>query len=53
VEFLNGLQSYELAEPLDAHGVEVFSRLRDSELEPSVYLDTFFETGSERQQTDA
>lgn len=51
--FLSCSQAYELAEPLDAHGVEAFSLLRDSDLEPSVYLETFFDTGSERQQTDA
>lgn len=52
-EFLNLSQAYELPEPLDAHGIEVYSLLRDSEMEPSVYLDTFFDTGSERQHTDA
>lgn len=30
-------------------GAEVFSLLRDSELEPESYLDRFFDTGSERQ----
>jgi hypothetical protein len=40
-------QAYALdEEPGD--GVEVFSLLRDSELDPSQYLATFFETGWER-----
>ncbi|WLD10182.1 hypothetical protein [Planctellipticum variicoloris] len=49
-EFLNCLQAYELAEPFDAHGVEVFSLLRDSDLEPPAYIGTFFDTGFERQR---
>jgi hypothetical protein len=31
-------------------GAEVFSLMRDSDLAPSDYLDTFFDTSSERQQ---
>lgn len=30
-------------------GAEVFSLLRESDLEPDAYLDTFFDTGEERQ----
>lgn len=30
-------------------GIEVFSLLRESDLEPSDYLDAFFDTGDERQ----
>ena len=30
---------------------EVFSLIRSSELEPNEYLDSFFDTGSERQST--
>lgn len=41
-------QAYELADP-PGHGREVFSLIRDSELEPSEYLDRYFDTGSERQ----
>jgi hypothetical protein len=36
-------------EPVD--GAEVFSLMRDSQLAPAEYLDAFFDTGSERQQT--
>jgi hypothetical protein len=30
-------------------GAEIFSLLRDSELEPDEYLDAFFDTGTERE----
>lgn len=41
-------QCYRLVdEPGD--GAEVFSLMRDSQLEPDAYLDRFFDTGSERQ----
>lgn len=30
-------------------GAEVFSLMRDSDLEPDDYLDAFFSTGNERQ----
>lgn len=33
-------------------GVEVFSLLRESDLDPSDYLDAFFDTGAERQGVD-
>lgn len=33
------------------HGAEIFSLIRRSELDPSTYLDTFFDTGEENQQT--
>lgn len=47
--YLGLAQSYKLAdEPGD--GAEVFSLIRMSRLEPSKYLDTFFDTGTERQQ---
>jgi len=48
-EFFNRLQASERAGPLDAHGVEVFSLLRDSDLEPPADISTFFDTGFERQ----
>jgi len=31
-------------------GMEVFSLMRDSDLPPREYLDSFFDTGSERTQ---
>jgi hypothetical protein len=42
-------QAYAMVEP-PAHGVEVFSLMRDSELPPSDYLDHYFDSGRERQQ---
>ncbi|MBO4269307.1 hypothetical protein [Microbispora triticiradicis] len=48
-EYLGLAQSYHLGEETPAHGTEVFSLLRDSDLEPDEYLDTFFDTGSEHQ----
>jgi hypothetical protein len=33
------------------HGAEVFSLMRDSDLDTNAYLDTFFDTGRERQQS--
>tara|TARA_B100001778_G_C18501437_1_gene589857 strand:+ start:686 stop:1087 length:402 start_codon:yes stop_codon:yes gene_type:complete len=35
---------------LDLQGEEVFSLLRQSDLEPDDYLDSFFDTGDEHQQ---
>lgn len=61
-EVLNLWQAFQIiqAEPGDrdeselpsltsGSGVEVFSLIRDSELEPKEYLDRFFDTGTERQ----
>ena len=33
-----------------AEGCEIFSLVRQSDLEPGAYLDTFFDTGREQQQ---
>ena len=41
-------QGYQLFEP-PGHGAEVFSLMRDSQLEPEAYVDAFFDTGSEHQ----
>jgi hypothetical protein len=52
VEYLGMAQSYRLAvEP--AEGAEVFSLIRKSDLEPGAYLDAFFDTGTEYQDSDA
>jgi hypothetical protein len=37
------------APTLPSQGIEVFSLLRESDLEPKAYIDTFFDTGCERQ----
>ncbi|GAA5495834.1 hypothetical protein Rhal01_02013 [Rubritalea halochordaticola] len=50
-ELLDLFQAYWMFnEPLTVEqGMEVFSLLRESDLEASVYLDTFFDTHHERQ----
>jgi hypothetical protein len=51
-EFVECAQLYELG-PLKggfADGTEVFSLLRDSNLDPDDYLDRFFDTGHEHQE---
>lgn len=52
VEYLEYCQAYALFEDVEASAVEVFSLLRDSDLEPSQYLNTFFDTGTEHERTD-
>lgn len=47
--YLGLAQSYEIADD-PGDGAEVFSLMRDSELDDEAYLDTFFDTGGERQQ---
>ena len=50
-EYLELAQAFELYDD-PGHGAEVFSLMRTSRLEPDAYLDSFFDTGTERQQTD-
>lgn len=46
--YLGIAQSYQLfGDPAD--GAEIFSLMRDSDLAPKDYLDSFFDTGTERQ----
>ena len=49
-ELLEFAQVYRLAE-FPADGAEVFSLMRDSDLDADQYLSTFFDTGSEREGT--
>jgi hypothetical protein len=42
-------QGYLLSDPVE-DGAEVFSLMRNSSLAPEVYLDRYFDTGSERQR---
>jgi hypothetical protein len=44
-------QAFWMFQSLDGNGVEVFSLLRESDLEMDEYLDRFFSTGDERQRT--
>jgi hypothetical protein len=48
-EFLGYSQGYALFESSQENGIEVFSLLRESNLEPELYLKSFFNSGSERQ----
>ena len=48
--YLGLAQCYQLADDV-GDGAEVFSLMRDSRLAPTDYLNTFFDTGDERQQT--
>lgn len=52
-EYLDIAQAYWIGPDEPGHGAEVFSLMRDSELEPDEYLDTFYDTGHERQRTGA
>jgi hypothetical protein len=49
-EYTGLAQAYLLFDALE-HGAEVFSLHRDSDLDPEQYLDTYFDTGTERQRT--
>lgn len=42
------VQVYALADS-PGNGAEIFSLMRDSDLEPGAYIDAFFDTGRERQ----
>ncbi|TNM59800.1 hypothetical protein FHN55_20090 [Streptomyces sp. NP160] len=48
-EYLGLAQAFQLIDPA-RHGGEIFSLVRDSDLEPTAYLNHFFDTGRERQQ---
>lgn len=48
--YLGIAQSYRLVDP-PTDGAEVFSLMRESALEPEEYLNTFFDTGAERQRS--
>jgi hypothetical protein len=47
--YLGLAQAFHIADE-PGHGAEIFSLIRDSELTPTAYLDTFFDTGTEYQQ---
>ena len=49
MRYLGLAQAYRLPDDVIEPGTEVFSLIRDSDLEPEEYLDTFFDTGDERQ----
>jgi hypothetical protein len=45
-------QSFWMFSAIDVSGVEVFSLLRESNVELELYLDIFFSNGDERQKSD-
>ncbi len=47
--YLGIAQLYEMVDT-PKHGAEIFSLVRESDLPDDVYLDTFFDTGTERQR---
>ena len=48
--YLGLAQAYAMADPVEK-GAEVFSLIRDSQLDAEAYVDTFFATGAEYLQT--
>lgn len=50
--YLGFAQAYQLSDAPGV-GVEIFSLIRNSDLDPDDYLERFFDNGTERQQTDA
>jgi hypothetical protein len=50
VKYLEFCQAYALVEEVGVNGIEVFSLLRESDLEPTQYLDAFFVTGGEHER---
>ena len=49
-EYLGLAQGFSLFEKIESSGTEVYSLLRESNLEPEKYLDRFFDTGDEHQR---
>jgi hypothetical protein len=49
MRYLGLAQAYRLGDP-PGDGAEVFSLVRGSDLGDEAYLDTFFDTGTERQR---
>lgn len=52
VHYLGLAQCFHLFDD-PADGAEIFSLMRDSELEPDEYLDTYFDSGTERASNEA
>lgn len=53
VEFSGFAQAYKLAEDQSPEsGMEIFSLLRDSDLDPDAYVNTFFSTGAEHESVE-
>jgi hypothetical protein len=50
-EYLQIAQAYWIGPAKPTNGSEVYSLMRDSDLDADDYLDTFYDTGQERQRT--
>lgn len=50
LRYLGLAQAYRLPDDVTEPGAEVFSLIRDSDLEPDEYLSTFFAAGGEFQE---
>jgi hypothetical protein len=50
-EYLQIAQAYWIGPDRPGEGAELFSLLRDSELDADDYIDAFYDTGSERMRT--
>lgn len=51
--FIDLSQAFWMFSDLEGDGVELFSLLRESDLDPSAYLDAFHATGCERESQSA
>jgi hypothetical protein len=49
-KYLGFIQLYWLYDDIEVDGIEVFSLLRESDLSAKKYIDTHFDTGSEKQR---
>lgn len=50
-EYLGYCQAYTMSEDIAESGVEVFSLLRESDLDPKQYVGAFFNTGQEHERS--
>jgi hypothetical protein len=48
--YLKFIQAYWLYDDVDSDGLEVFSLMRESDLSSNQYIDTHFDTGTEKQK---
>lgn len=48
MKYLGFVNVYQIADESIENGSEVYSLMRESKLTPSKYIDTFYETGSEK-----
>lgn len=51
--YINLAQAFDIQAAIPASGTEVFSLMRESNLEADDYLDAYFDTGEEREEENA